>query len=198
MPVIETKEELLRNLNCTKHNFVLGTFGIVHLMNDMLNKKKIPNLAIMPEHQIGINDFGWDAYIKQNEYLLNLDKEFINRFTDAFHSIERNYVKETYESIKAYCLNEINGENQIIPFENRPWYRMATVFRNSLSHDWVLAFGKYDKEHIKKHGSIELYGVNICLKDEGKSLYELSWDRGHTMLLCDDMNAFAKKLKEVK
>lgn len=195
MPVIETKEELLRNLNCTKHNFVLGTFGIVHLMNDMMNKRKIPNLAIMPEHQIGINDFGWDEYIKQNAHLLKLDKDFINHFTDAFHSIERTYVKETYEIIKTYCLNKIDGKDQMVHFQNRPWYRMATIFRNSLSHNWILSFGDYDRKHIKKYGSIKLYGINVYFEDEGKSLYELGWDRGYTMLLCDDMNAFAKKLK---
>lgn len=190
MPNITDKNELIRNLECTKHTFHITTYGISQLYHSYANGETLGNYSIVPPQLMGDIQYGLHNYLGFYEGRADKVGDFLRNCGDAFNSAERLYLRETFEWIKDYA---IDGNK--ITFEAQPWYWMVYTLRNAVSHNWIIEFqGRKVKDFLHDNGAISYYGVDITLADEKKSPYELGWNRYHTMKLCDEMLDFANTL----
>ena len=196
MTNITTKEELIRQLECTKHTFHITTYGIMHLWNSFIYNQTIPNFCIVAENEMEECAYGCEEYLKFYDKFDDKNKVFLTNIQDAFRSAERTYIRETFEWINDYVQNEINGETQEKIFQEQSWYRMLKILRNCVSHNWIIKeFNTHEKKYIKENGAISYYGVDIVLDDQGKTPYSLGWSRFKTMKLCDEILQFSHLLK---
>lgn len=193
MTNIQTKDLLIKQLECTKHTFHITSYAVTTLWHLFEEDKFIPNCGIMPKNMTNLNNFSSDEYFKFYDSLTDKKESWQRNCGDAFNSAERVYIRETFEWIVDYA----NYSNQQVEFESQPWFRTAKVLRNAVSHNWIIKdFNtKHEMPYLLEHGSISYYGIAIKLEDVGKSPFTLGWNRNHTMLLCDEILNFAHTLR---
>ena len=188
---IKTKEELLRNLDCTKNSFYISTFGIHNLRLTIENSKNIPNLCSMNKDDVdeGYPNYTLPNFIRFMNSKSNPSEAFYLASDDAFESVLRKYVTEMFEFIKDY----VNFKNDYNKFSNEPFYPMFRCIRNCLSHNFLIT--KRMIKEIESSGSVSLYGVTIDESHLGKTIFELGFNRGKLIKLCEDARSFANELE---
>jgi hypothetical protein len=192
MANIKTKEDLIKQLECTKHTFHISTYGIANIWHSFLQDEKIMNYSIVPENLMHLCDFGCEAYLKFYDRFEDKKEAFTRNCQAAFNSAERIYIRETYE----WLIDYLSHSKQNDKFWDQEWARMITLLRNVVSHNWIIKkFNNHEIEHINQYGSISYYDVKITENDEGKHPADLGWNRYHTMNLCDEILKFAHALK---
>ena len=142
MPHITTKTELIRNLECTKHSHYISVFGIEVFRQDIEAGRTFPPIVSVTEEFADWPHYSIQDYIHFYDGRPNRAEDLVMNFCDAQKSATRTYLRETFEWLKDYCNYQIPGKgSQWSKMSSEPWYRVARIMRNSLSHNWILEFG---------------------------------------------------------
>jgi hypothetical protein len=74
----------------------------------------------------------------------------------------RSFVRDPFENIKVYC----KGSGQVAELKLAPWYHFARLIRNSLAHDFHVAFRPDDRALLP----VAWRGITITAAMEGTEL----------------------------
>lgn len=159
------KDALLSQLENAKNNYVLGLAAVslfCSLETELILER---NRAEFGSYVLDFSQVA--ALLRQEEDRNIAVHEFLK-------SQIRSFVKESFELLKAYC----KQTGQFETFKAADWYHFSRIVRNSLSHDFKVAFRSGDEKLVpvmwgSRKIDLEMDGSDISLNFFG---YVEAWE----------------------
>ena len=132
---MEPKEILLKQLQNSKNNWILGLAAISLFADD----------RVFPFLENNHVKFGiYEIRFKLVKTLLEKPADREIALNEFMKSLLRAFIKESFELIKVYC----KETSQVPKFETELWYEFARIIRNSLAHNFMLNFNNNYKKNV--------------------------------------------------
>lgn len=188
-----SKQELMRNLQCTRNSFYLANYAIAlahHLAPTIRDGSAGYDIGAFEGPEAGAPSFrqflvNIDNYTAANN--LRYEEELLKTSTDVVGGAVRRYQHEVFEHIWSY----VKGTTQEKTFQSEPWYKFARIVRNSFAHNWKIDC----KDKLKPDESTTFAGITITYADNGREMAEIGLTHQHLRILADVMIDFAETLE---
>ena len=185
-----TKSEILQAFAGADKSYRLGLL-CTHWIRDV--ERYVPNAASLARNL----NMQTDSRMVSNADLAALLEDPIKRellSSDFLLTYLHTLIRAHFELLSDYCEDfdrAAPGESLLAKMKSAPWYGVAYIVRNAVSHNFHIELGK-----TQKHLPISWRTITITEEMEGRPMTaEIFWHRpGYELFL--EMQAFAKALPE--
>lgn len=189
--MMTSKQELMRNLRCTRNSFYLANYAIAlahHIAPSIRDGSASYDIGAFEGPEAGAPSF--------RQFLVNIDNytaaknlryedELLATCTDAIGGAIRRYQHEVFEHIWTY----VEDTKQTNVLQAQSWYKFARIIRNSFGHDWQIDAKKLGAGERTTFG-----GVTITVADHGRTMSDIGLTNQHLRDLAGVMIGFAETL----